>query len=100
MATLEERKLEYNTHKENGYDYYNTFRSQLTLDVESGNKTILQAIEIQQRLVPVTDMLMLGDWKSAHNSLCCILSNVHCTADMLAGIKSDIESYISTNYSW
>ena len=100
MATLEERKAEYDNHKIAGYDYYNTIRSQLTLDVEAGEKTLECAIQIQCRLSGVSQHLLLGDWKSAYKEVDSILSNVYCTSDIIAQVKSDIIDYITNNYSW
>ena len=100
MATLEERKAEYDTHKTNGLDFYNSFRSQLTLDVESGTKTLEGALAIQDRLLRVGECLCSGDWKSAYNVLDNTLGNQHCTKEIIDNMKTDILTYIQTNYTW
>ena len=100
MATLEERKAEYDLHKANGLDYYNSFRSQLTIDVEQGDKTLECALEIQERLLRVGETLCTGDWKSAYNVLSNTLANKYCTKDIIDNMKTDIGNYITTNYTW
>lgn len=100
MATLEERKSEYELHKANGVDYYNTFRAQLTLDVEQGDKTLVCALEIQERLLRVGETLCTGDWKSAYNVLANTLPSPNCTKEIIDTMKTDIGNYITNNYTW
>jgi len=100
MATLEERKAEYILHESSGKDYYNSFRSQLTLDVENGDKTLEEAIEISKRLESIGDSLNTGDWKSAYKDITGVLPNIYCPQSIIDSIKTDISTYIQTNYTW
>lgn len=98
--SLENRKAEYLTHEAEGKDYYNSFRSQLTLDIEAGTKTLEQAIGIHDRLAEVGCCLLTGDWKSAYNKISDTLPTPHCSKEVIDSMKADILNYITTNYSW
>ena len=100
MQTLQERKSEYDLHELAGKDYYNTFRAQLTLDIESNTKTLEESVEIHKRLKVVGEYLCTGDWKSAHLQLSNTLPNVFCTQEIIDTMLTDIGAYISNNYSW
>lgn len=100
MALLDERKLEYNQHRDAGYDLYNEFRCQLTIDIQNGNKTLEEALEISRTLEPVSFFLINGDWKSARVKLSQTLSNVYCTKSIIDQLLTTIDTYISTNYTW
>ena len=98
--SLESRKAEYNQHKIAGEDYYNTLRSQLTLDVEQGTRSIEQIVSIQSQLFNVSCNLFTGDWRSALLQASNLNTNEILTDEYLNQIKSDIQAYISENYSW
>ena len=100
MASLAERKAEYNAHAIAGSDFYNTFRSQLTLDIEAGSKTLPQVLAIKNKIRCIGMELKDGDWKSAYHLASMLTSDVNFTDDMLSTMKTDIGSYISTNYTW
>ena len=100
MASLAERKAEYTAHATAGKDYYNTFRSQLTLDIEAGSKTLEQVLAIKDKVRCIGMELKDGDWKSAYHLASMLTSDVNFTSGMLTTMKSDIGSYISTNYTW
>jgi len=100
MASLAERKAEYDTHAIAGSDFYNTFRSQLTLDIEAGSKTLPQVLAIKNKIRCIGMELKDGDWKSAYHLASMLTSDVNFTDDMLSTMKTDIGSYISTNYTW
>lgn len=100
MATLAERKAEYVNHKSEGEDFYNEFRSQLTLDVEAGTKTLEQIVEIQDKLWKVACFLMTGDWKSASRACGQVLPNASLDKATIDSLQSQINSYITTNYTW
>ena len=100
MATLAERKAEYEQYQIDGTDLYNTIRSQLTLDIESGLITLTDAISIQSQMHEVGSNLLTGDFKSAYQS--CIALNVNSTLTQarLDSIKTEIGNYITANYTW
>lgn len=100
MATLEERKTEYNTHKNAGYDFYNSVRAQLSLDMESLSVTEEQASVIANKLKRVKDELLSGDWKSALIEVHNVLPNIHLSSTRLEDIKTEIQDYITNNYTW
>ena len=100
MSTLEERKAEYITHEINGRDFYNTFRSQLTIDIEMGTKSLESAIEIHSKFKIVGEYLLTGDWKSAYQNLAEVLANNNCPQSIIDNMKSEIGTYITTNYTW
>lgn len=100
MATLTERKLEYDLHKSEGYSFYNTIRSQLSLDMEGGSTTDAEANEISKRLREVKNELLSGDWKSALLEINKVLPNIHLTEVKLSEIKTGIQDYITNNYNW
>lgn len=100
MASLAERKAEYTAHENAGRDFYNTFRSQLTLDIEAGSKTLEQAIDIKNKVRCIFVEIKDGDWKSAYHLASILTSDVNFTSGMLADMKADILAYISTEYSW
>lgn len=100
MATLEQRKTEYDTHKTAGYDYYNGFRSQLTLDVEATTKTLEQCLIIESRFKKVSESLLNGDWKSALVHVGNVKPNVFLDQSLIDQVSTDIQNYITANYSW
>ena len=100
MTTLIDRKSEYVAHSIAGVDYYNSFRAQLTLDVEAESKTLEQAIDIQGNLKCVGDCLLTGDWKSAYNDISSIAPTENCPQSIIDSMKADIGLYIQNNYSW
>lgn len=100
MATLAERKAEYEAHQVAGQDYYNSVRSQLTLDVEAGTRTLIEAVSIQQQLYWVGCNLHTGDYKSALLACNALNTNDTLTQAYLDQIKADIQTYITNNYSW
>ena len=99
MATLQQRKDEYLLHESAGKDYYNEFRSQLSLDIENGVIDLDTAKEIHFKLKLVGDYICTGDWKSAYNELNKVLPNVYCSIDLITSMKADLISYISSNYT-
>ena len=100
MASLAERKAEYDAHAIAGSDFYNTFRSQLTLDIEAGSKTLPQVLAIKDKVRCIGMELKDGDWKSAYHLASMLTSDVNFTSGMLTDMKADLLAYISTEYSW
>jgi len=100
MATLAERKAEYELHKDAGWDYYNSFRSQLTLDIEAETKTQEECLAIHARMSVVGTYLQTGDWKSAYDNIIRLAPDFYCTVDIIESVKSDIIAYITENYTW
>ena len=100
MTDLSNRKQEYEIHQTNGIDFYNNFRSQLTIDIEEGTKTLEDVLEIQNKLHKVSNMLTTGDWKSALFEINKVLPNVHLTTEFLTELKSEIHLYITNIYTW
>lgn len=100
MASLEGRKAEYITHETAGKDFYNTFRSQLTLDIEAGSKTLPQVLAIKDKVRCIGMELKDGDWKSAYHLASMMTSDVNFTKQHLEDMKADILAYITSNYSW
>lgn len=100
MATLEERKAEYDIHKTAGSSQYNEWRSQASLDIEAGLITLESALERERVLNQVKLDVCIGDWKTALNHLNNTLPNVHVPQSYLDSLISDCETYITNNYSW
>lgn len=90
--SLEQRKALYQQFENDGRDYYNTMRSQLTLDVEAGNKTLIEIVSIQAQLENVSKNLYTGDWKSALLSAQSLNANDNLTQDYLNTIITDIQN--------
>jgi len=100
MATLEERKTEYDAHKIAGQDQYNIWRAQASLDIEGGSITLDSALERERVLNQVKLDVCIGDWKTALNHLHNTLPNVHVPQSYLDALISDCQTYITNNYSW
>ena len=100
MPSLAERKLEYDTHKTAGYDYYNSMRAQQSLDVQAGTKTIEQVNDIYNKLDKVIRYVLQGDWKGALYQIDNVLPNVNCPQALIDQVKTDIQNYITNNYTW
>ena len=100
MATLEERKNEYDTHKIAGYDLYNSMRAQLSLGLEEGSLTTRQVLDVQKKMAPVKDELVWGDWKTALLRIEEVTPNENLSSEFIAQIKTAIQAYIVNNYKW
>jgi len=100
MASLETRKAEYVSHESAGVDYCNAFRSQLSIDIEAGSKTLAECLEIQKVLRYVGEEIRFGDWKSALHLISMIRPNGHCPKSIINDMTADINAYITANYSW
>ncbi len=100
MASLESRKTEYISHESAGIDFCNTFRAQLSLDIESGARSLGECLEIQKVLRGVGDELRNGDWKSGLHLISMIRPNGHCPKSIINDMTADINAYITSNYSW
>ncbi len=100
MANLETRKAEYVSHESAGVDYYNAFRAQLTIDIEAGSKTLAECLEIQKVLKYVGVELRFGDWRTALYLISMVRPNRYCTKAIINDMTTDINAYITANYSW
>ena len=100
MPTLIERQSEYVAHETAGVNFYNAFRAQLSLDIEGGIKTLPQGVAIKEKLYKVARELKDGDWKSAHYFISSLVGDDNVSDMELQALKTDIETYITENYSW
>lgn len=100
MATLEQRKAEYDAHKEAGYDFYNTIRSELSLALEGNGLSLTRVLDIQSKMEPVKNELIWGDWKNALAVVQGIVPNENLTREFIDRIQTEISRYINNNYTW
>jgi len=100
MATLAERKAEYDIHKAAGQSKYNEWRSQASIDIENGAITLESALIREQILNKVKLDVCIGDWKTALNHLSNTLPNVHLPQSYIDSLIADCNNYITNNYSW
>lgn len=94
-----EIKLKYDFHKANGWDYYQEFRAEIVMDIDSEQITINEAFVVENFLKSAFDKIAnTGDWKTAHF----VLDNLYTENELLIGYKNKamivIAEYISKNY--
>ena len=100
MASKEEIKAEYATHKTNGIDFVEDYRAQLGADVSNGVISENDAIEQYTELKIVFNFIKEGDWKNASKYLGSMLSTMYCSMEIIVGIKASVDTYITNNYSF
>lgn len=100
MASKEEIKAEYAIHKTNGVDFVDNYRAQLGADITNDVISENNAIEQYSALKIPFGFINEGDWKNASSYLNGMLSTVYCSMDIITQIKSDVDTYITDNYSF
>ena len=100
MTALDDRKLQYIKYIADGQDFYNTYRAQLTLDIENNVKTREHANILHNIFQSVGSLLNTGDWRSAYSVLCNTPSNKYIPLTELTELKAVIKAYIDANYTW
>jgi hypothetical protein len=100
MASKEEIKAEYVTHKSNGIYFVEDYRAQLGADVSNNVITENDAVEQYSALNIPLNFIKDGDWKNASSYLETMLSTVFCSIEIIKQMKSDVDTYITDNYSF
>lgn len=98
--SLEARKTEYNTHRANGLDYYDELRADYSIQIENQTMTLEDGLEALEKLECALQCIMNGDWKSGLHELGKVLPNKSLSQAEIDGVKSDVQDYITNNYSW
>ena len=98
--TKEELKAEYTAHRSAGASFHDEVRSELVLDVMSSSMTLDAVLEAERQLDGVSRRLNEGSWKTALLELNKIITNVILTQARVNSIRTRIEQYITTSYSW
>ncbi|NIO45018.1 MAG: hypothetical protein GTO02_16625 [Candidatus Dadabacteria bacterium] len=91
-------KNKYNERTKDGQEYYNSFRTDLYLDIVNGSITETDAFLLEQHIKQLSDNLMTGNWLTAQNTNQNLtLSGIYDQA-MKDEIQNYIDTYITNNY--
>lgn len=94
-------KEAYNVHEQAGTDYYNSYRADLILAIETKDITQQQALAIDDALRPSLIMLRTGDWMTCQWKLATSINPAQLVPpapDWYNKAMQDVSQYIQENY--
>lgn len=97
--TRDEIKLKYKFHQKNGWEFYQDFRADIVLDLNTSKISLQDAFLIEDFLkVPFNKISNYGDWKTAQFVLKQLITENELLNNYKIKSLNDIEGYILENY--